>query len=134
MAGDNSDNVPGIKGIGLKKAVKLFPELMDDVRYPLDQLLNKSKTLSEKNKLYERIHKFTPVMKINEKLMDLHNPLISDNNIQEIEETMAAPKQTLEIRDFLQMYNDDQLGNTITNVNAWLFDCFNYLKSYKKIG
>jgi DNA polymerase-1 len=133
MSGDVSDNVPGIKGMGPKKAIKLFPELMDDIKYPLDLILEKSEELKDKNSLYNKISMFKPVLKINEKLMDLHNPLISDTNVQEIQEIIAAPKHTMEITQFLQMYNDDELGNSIGNINAWLFDCFNYLKSYKKI-
>lgn len=132
LVGDVSDNVPGIKGLGVKKAVKLFPELQEDIKHPLSLILEKSEKLKDKNSLYSKIHIYSPTLKINEKLMDLHNPLIGDNHIQEIQEAIAAPKQTMEIKEFLQMYNDDGLGNSIGNVNAWLYDCFNYLKYYKK--
>ena len=64
--------------------------------------------------------------------MNLHEPLISDDNKEEIQEVLENPKKTLQVKDFISLYNIDMLGGALTNPQMWLHDTFHYLTAYKK--
>ena len=135
LAGDLSDNIPGIRGLQLKKILKLFPEFREDTRYDLDYVLETSQKSADKNKLYNSITIFKRQLEINQTLMNLHEPLISEENIQEIQQVLDNPRQEVNGAEFLLMYNEDMLGGSISNPQMWLYDTFNYLKAYKpKVG
>jgi hypothetical protein len=75
---------------------------------------------------------FSHQLKINEKLMDLHNPNLSEMMKMEIEDTVVQPKNTMDKTKFLTMYQQDLLGNAIPNVEGWLINVFTHLMASKK--
>ena len=99
MIGDNSDSIKGIKGLGEDKLLSLFPELKERVltlnevidgakEKQLERLSNKKKPLivldniiksvtdgPQKERLYE----------INEKLVNLSKPMLTEKAVQELE-------------------------------------------------
>jgi len=54
LIGDNSDNIPGVKGLGPKKLFKLFPELEAKQKITLDDIFDINETNSETKRLYNR--------------------------------------------------------------------------------
>jgi DNA polymerase-1 len=134
LLGDSSDNVPGVKGLGAKKLIKFFPELVEDEKVSLDFIIDKSFKALENTKglLYENVYNFRHQLKINEQLMDLSNPNISDESKEEIDLMLSNPKSSLNKSDFLSMYSEDNLGNSIPNVENWLISIFTYLCTSKK--
>ena len=54
LLGDNSDKIPGVKGLGPKKFNKLFPELSTDV-LSLKEILDVSAEKYKDNIIYSRI-------------------------------------------------------------------------------
>jgi DNA polymerase I len=131
LLGDNSDNLPGVKGIGPKKIFKLFPELIDETKISFADLLTLSEDKRGKNPLYENICNFKKQLLINEKLMDISAPNISDPSIEEIQYILNNPTTTFDKHGFIKMYNEDLLGQSIQNLDFWLTDVFNYLTAYK---
>lgn len=132
LAGDQSDNVPGIRGLQIKKILKLFPEFKESNRYHLPYILEKSEKQLGGNKLYASILQYRRQLEINETLMNLHEPLLSESSIQEVLEVLESPNQEMDMHKFLSMYNDDMLGGSINNPQMWLYDTFNFLKAFKK--
>lgn len=132
LAGDQSDNVPGIKGLQMKKILKLFPEFKEDTRYHLQDIVDASHNRQETNKLYTQILIYEKQLQINQTLMNLHEPLLSDSSIEEIKDVLANSNHNLDIKSFLELYNIDKLGNSINNPQMWLYDTFNYLKAFAK--
>jgi hypothetical protein len=93
-------------------------------------ILEKSK--NTKGTMYESVDMFSHQLKINEKLMDLHNPNLSEMMKMEIEDVITQPKNTRDKSKFLTMYNMDILGNSIPNVENWLIQVFTTLMASKK--
>lgn len=129
LLGDSGDNVPGVKGLGSKTMLKHFPELGKEKEVSLDDILLKCK--DAKPKILEAIKNYEFQLRINKRLMDLKQPNIPDEAIEEIESVLLQPKKNYDSQEFLNLYHDDQLGNSIPNVQSWLFNHFHNLQKYK---
>ncbi len=99
LVGDNSDDVPGIKGIGMKTAVKLFPFISQEKECDLNYLFEYSENNlnNEKKSLikyYEKIieTKNKEILERNYKLMQLMSHQISSSGIESIKSTILNKK------------------------------------------
>ena len=128
LLGDQSDNVPGVKGLGLKTLLKLYPELASQEKIVLEEILQKAAISGSK---YEKIVNYRHQLLINRQLMDLEFPNIPEENIETIMEVLANPNSTLDKATFLSYYNEDYLQNSIPNVAVWIYDTFDYLRHFK---
>lgn len=105
FCGDNSDNIKGIKGLGEKTLLDFFPEIKER-ECTIDEIINKTKIIINeriKNKqsdlkvLTNIINRVTTgsqgdkIFEINEKIISLKNPLISEIIKKELDDTMYAP-------------------------------------------
>lgn len=128
LLGDSSDNIPGVTGMGPKKLIKLFPELVDDNRVTLESMIEKSARMIEENKLYLSVVERRHQLDINRKLMALDGEFLSPDNKQLVKE---AFNESFELNKYLfhQLYVNDKLGESIPNVDNWLQEVFGYLNS-----
>ncbi len=129
LLGDSGDNVPGVKGVGIKTVTKLFPELADEEAATLEELINKAH--NGKGKAYTSIAEFAYQLRINEKLMDLKNPNIPEDSLIEIEYVLENPNKVFRPKEFAEFYDEDDLGKSINNLQIWLFEKFNQLSRYR---
>ena len=58
LMGDNSDNIPGVKGLGPKKLFKLFPELEQPEKITFSEIMEKCNEKRTEHGLYEDICNF----------------------------------------------------------------------------
>jgi DNA polymerase-1 len=130
LLGDQSDNIPGITGLGPKKIIKLFPELTGKYRVTLDNIIGKSAELISENKLYLSVVERKHQLEINQKLMSLDGNYLSPENKQIVKEAFNNSYE-LNIPLFLQLYHNDKLGESIPNVQSWLTQLFGYPNSFK---
>lgn len=128
LLGDSGDNVPGVKGLGSKTMLKNFPELGTEKEISLDDILEKCEG---KKKILESIKNYEFQLRINKKLMDLKEPNIPEDDVDQINSVLLDPKKAFNSQEFLNLYHEDELGNSIPNVNMWLFNHFNELAKYK---
>ena len=128
LLGDSGDNVPGVKGLGSKTMLKAFPELGTEEEISLDDILSKCEG---KKKIFESIKNYEFQLRINKRLMDLKDPNIPEEAIEEINSVLLEAKKVFNSQDFLDLYREDELGNSIPNVSMWLFNHFNELAKYK---
>lgn len=128
LLGDSGDNVPGVKGLGAKTMLKHFPELGMNQEISLDQILEKCEG---KAKILESIKNYEYQLRINKKLMDLKDPNIPEEAIEEINSMLLSPSKEFNSQEFLNLYHEDELGNSIPNVYMWLFNHFNELSKFK---
>lgn len=131
LMGDDSDNIPGVKGLGPKKLFKLFPELEADLSVTLDSIFTKSEELINEHGLYGDIVNFKKQLLINQQLMDLTDPDLPEDSLEEIEQVLTNKPNNLDKLHFLKLYNEDRLGNSIPNTEIWLNEIFSYLQVYK---
>lgn len=82
VIGDSSDNIKGVRGVGFKTLVKMFPQLADPKGFSLDQLL----AFCEQNDdaRYSKIAESKKSVVDNYSIMSLAVPLISVLSIKKI--------------------------------------------------
>jgi 5'-3' exonuclease len=131
LMGDNSDNIPGVKGLGPKKLFKLFPELEHPEKITFSEIMEKCNEKRTEHGLYEDICNFNKQLQMNQQLMDLTEVDIPEDGIEEIEEVLTSDPVKLDKLAFLKLYNEDKLGNSIPNTEIWLNEIFSYLQIYK---
>ena len=129
LLGDQSDNVPGISGLGPKKIIKLFPELTGN-KVTLESIIEKSAKLINENKLYLSVVERRHQLEINRRLMSLDGDFLSPDNKQLVKQAFTNSYE-LNIPIFLQLYHNDKLGESIPNVQSWLTQLFGYPNSFK---
>ena len=130
LLGDNSDKVPGVKGLGKGKIFKLFPELQTKI-LTLDDIFRISAEKYKEHIIYSRIIFEEDSVRNCFKIMNLSNPIIDDNEKQFLEDLVIEETPKLKAGDFLRLYSEDGMGFTLKNVDRWLPNNFNVLNSFK---
>ena len=117
LCGDSSDNIKGIKGMGEKTFFDLFPEAVSS-KISIDDVIDKTKILIEERKQNKKkplavmtniINKVTvgcqgeKIYEINDKIINLKNPLLTDEALEELNNLMYAPLDA-EGRDLSNVY------------------------------
>lgn len=89
LEGDDSDNISGVKGVGLKKMKTYFPRFFEE-RYTLDGLIKEAKEKYEEKplKIYETLMNSRKTIELNRELMNLRKPMVNQKAIDEVEEIM----------------------------------------------
>lgn len=128
LMGDQSDNVPGISGLGPVKLLKLFPELISENKVELDDIIESSANKIDENKLYLSVVERRHQLEINKRLMSLDGGFLSPDNKQLVKD---AFNNSYELNKYLfhQIYVNDRLGESIPNVDNWLTEVFGYVNS-----
>ena len=130
LMGDTSDNIPGITGLGPKKLIKLFPELISNTKIELDEIISSSADKVDENKLYLSVVERRHQLLINQQLMSLNGSFLSPENKQLVKDAFNNSYE-LNIPIFLQLYHNDKLGESIPNTSSWLTQLFGYPNSFK---
>jgi 5'-3' exonuclease len=130
LVGDNSDNLPGVSGVGDKTVAKLFEGLKEPETKGLEYIYETCEEKPVKSVLYDRILFVKKTVEIMYQIMDLHNPNIHPDNIEDIERLYHKKVPALDKATFMQLYVEDRLGDIIPYTNNWL-ECFKPLAFYK---
>jgi DNA polymerase-1 len=123
LMGDNSDGVSGIKGLGPKKLLKLFPELMGEY-LSLDGLLDICENKLEEHIVYARVLHDIEAIRNKYTVMNLANPMMSEADKLFIDGFVATSQTNFDPDTFVEMYHDDQMGGLIRNVEGWIQTTF----------
>jgi 5'-3' exonuclease len=123
LMGDNSDGVTGIKGLGAKGLFKRFPELAtQDLSF--DDLINLAETKLKEHIIYARVLHNIPLLEDKYKVMDLSNPMMDDKDKMFIDKFVENAPLNFLPDTFVEMCNEDQIGNLIRNTDYWVRDIF----------
>jgi DNA polymerase-1 len=123
LMGDNSDGITGIKGLGPKGLFKRFPELAtQDISF--NDLLNIAEAKLKEHVVYARILHDIEGLENKYKVMDLSNPMMSDKDKKYIDDFVKNTQLEFHPEEFVQMCEEDQIGNLIRNTDFWVRDIF----------
>jgi len=123
LLGDVSDNIKGVKGLGIKKLFTKFPELKNEL-LSLDDIIKICENKFKKHIIYARILDDINSLKDSYKIMDLSNPLLSEHDKNYIKSIVMNNKLDFLPSRFLKLYEEDELGGMIRNTEFWLNDIF----------
>jgi len=130
LDGDKSDNIPGLKGIGLKTAQKHLPILFDEEKVSLDSLIEYADRQPGKNTAARKISENKEQLRLNYKLMKLGEIEISGTTKAKIRELLDAPVSILNRFKLKQLFLADKLYSAIPNIDSWLNINFNKLNAF----
>lgn len=130
LLGDNSDKIPGVKGLGPKKLEKLFPSLSTDI-LELKDILYICGNKFKENVIYSRIIFEENNLKKFYKIMDLKNPMLDEKEKQYLNEFLQEKHEGLKKDSFIKLYHEDGLRHSIRDVDSWVVKTFNLLNSFK---
>jgi 5'-3' exonuclease len=123
LIGDNSDGISGVKGLGAKGLLKKFPELtLRDLSF--NDLLDIAEAKLKDHVVYARVLHDVNDLANKYKVMDLSNPMMTCKDKEFINEFVKNTHLNYLPSEFIKMYNEDQLGNLIRDVDIWIKDIF----------
>lgn len=88
IAGDKSDNLPGVPGVGLSTIARRFPFLSESRDYTLDDIVEACEQVEKPLKVHEGIVDAVDTIEQNYKMMQLYFPLISIQGKQKVRFTL----------------------------------------------
>jgi DNA polymerase-1 len=107
IAGDSSDNLPGIKGAGLKTIAKRFPYLIREDEYTTADIIRDCAMQGKKLKLHENIERNEKLIKDNYAIMQLQHPNIRSMNREIIKKSINEFEPYFDKVKFTQMLSED---------------------------
>ena len=130
LLGDNSDKIPGVKGLGEKGIFKKFPELKTQV-LTLEDIFDISARKFKEHIVYSRIIQDQNKLENSYKVMDLGIPMIDDKQKEYLDNLLEEDIPDLNTQMFIQLYNEDKLGGMIRNLENWIKENFEHFIGYK---
>ncbi len=128
FTGDGSDNIPGVKGVGVKTLVKHFPEILEKgCNYEEILLSSKEKIDGKNSRIFKIIHEHESVLRRNHQLMQLDDVNISGNSKMNIIGKLNSPIPSLNKPEFKRLMVDDYLQASFKDIDIWLYNSFNRL-------
>ena len=123
LLGDNSDNLAGVKGLGIKTILSEWKSFTYDPNASLQDIWDHCETQLETDKpkkIFAKIlHNWDKVMD-NFHIMDLHNSQLDENEIATVEEILSSPIPDLQTGAFLHLLDQDKIEGITKNTEGWL--------------
>lgn len=126
LTGDDSDNINGIKGLGLKTLIKSFPEIVEK-ELTIDYLYSQSKSKVKDKKIYATIAEGKQIIDRNYQLMQLHDTDISTTVKLQMVDALRGSVTKMDRATFKKYIREDGLQTTFANLENWLNTTFNSL-------
>lgn len=140
LMGDKSDNIPGIKGVGLKTIQKRLPIMLNEQNVSIKKLIeyakNQFEATNEKGKkindykIYRDIIDSYNILKRNYDLMQLKDVDISRNSKIIVSNQIKQPINRLLKYKFLKLIIEDKLNIAIKNPDVWIKQVFLQLDGF----
>jgi 5'-3' exonuclease len=129
LSGDASDNVPGIRGCGLKTVVKAFP-MLGGASMDIEDLYVTASANIGKLKVYETIVEYWHDVERNYELMQLTDTVLTTMAQLHVKEVLDNPIPKLNRFELIRQMSSDNLTNNIYNLPNWINECFSKLNSF----
>lgn len=128
IEGDQSDCIPGIKGIGKVTLKKNFPLLYESNVIDTNAIIEYAQLNYEANKTYQKVCDGKDILERNYKLMQLTVPSISAQKILQIKELFYEKPHKMNMYKFRRLVSDDMIGANVFK-DHWLLS-FSFLDMF----
>ncbi len=119
LLGDNSDNLQGVKGLGIKTIVSEFPKLLTE-KTNLDYIFKVAEEKLEGKKIFAKIiHNWNKV-ETNFELMDLHITSLDEKEKEYVNTVLKSKVPDLQAGAFLRLLDQDKIEGITKNTEGWL--------------
>ena len=123
LLGDSSDNLPGVKGLGIKTILSEWSSFIYDPNASLQDIWDHCETqldTEKPKKIFAKILHDWDRITTNFKMMDLHDSVLDEGEIQLIEEVLRHPVPALQTGAFLHLLDQDKIEGITKNTDGWL--------------
>lgn len=129
LTGDDSDNVPGVRGCGLKTVLKAFP-MLGGGKIGLEVIKEVSEANSGKLKVYDTILENWSDVERNYAIMQLNDTFLTTAAQLHVKEVLDNPIPKLNRFELVKMIGQDGVTDSIPNFPQWCNECFNKLNNF----
>jgi 5'-3' exonuclease len=132
LLGDNSDSIPGIRGMGDKTIQKHFPQLAEPRRIPLEEFIESCKLYDGKAKVMTELKQNIPNLERNYQLMqllDVDIPSSTKSNIRGMVDGEIGGMNKIQLDT---MCLQDKLRGVMNGWDEWLQTNFSNLNSLRE--
>ena len=119
LLGDNSDNLQGVKGLGIKTIVSEFPKLLTE-KTDLDYVFKVAEEKLDGKKIFAKIIHSWDKVEQNFELMDLHETSLDDKEKQYVNDVFKQTVPDLQTGAFLHLMDQDKIEGITKNTEGWL--------------
>jgi len=119
LTGDNSDNLAGVKGLGIKTIIKEFPDLVNKLT-DLEYVFSVCEEKMENKKIFPKIIHNWDRVETNFELMDLHETSLDISEKDHILNIVKSTIPDLQTGAFLHLLDQDKIEGITKNTEGWL--------------
>lgn len=120
LLGDNSDNLAGVKGLGIKTILSQFPDLVSKPGMSLDYVYNICEEKMNEKKIFPKILTEWDRVETNFKLMNLHETDLDEKEMTHVLEVLKGEIPKLQTGAFLHLLETDKIEGITKNTEGWL--------------
>ena len=110
MAGDASDNLPGVNRVGMKTIANKLQFMSEDRDVTIDELIEYCENIESKLKVYKNIRESKSIIEHNYQMMQLYSPLISVQGKQTIDYALDNFECDFNKTELLKLMMNDGFG------------------------
>lgn len=131
LIGDDSDNIPGVNGVGSKTVIERFPKLATD-SMTLDDFVVYAKDLAANNKpkIYQKVVGSEADLRLYYEVIQLSESNINMSNKMKILDMVEDSIPQLAKMKFHTMLAEDRMSSAIKNIEMWLRETTAKLNQY----
>ena len=122
MEGDKSDNISGIKGVGLKSIIKYLPMVQDSKRVLVKDVIDYVEKSDSKIKALTNIKSSRKLLDRNFHLMQLFDVDMGNHIKLKVQGAIDNLPQKMVKHEFQIMFMKDKLQSQILNLDSWLLE------------
>ena len=123
LCGDQSDNIPGVKGMGFKTAVKKIPMLATHEDIILQDVFNYCKAHRDESTVLQTVVDSIEQVKLNWRLVYLGSSSLNQDQSQRIDSALSAPTPPAEKLSIMKLLIKEGVDNFDVESYVFSFAC-----------